>query len=284
MNLEVPGERREQSPAHAELPAPTAWPIVMAFGIALVFAGLLTTISVSILGAILAVSGSIGWFREVLPHEKHESVPVIEGAPPITTSRPRVARFDWITHEAHRARLPVEIYPVSAGVKGGLAGSVAMAVLAMTYGLIAQHSVWYPINLLADAFTGAEETIAQLDAFHLDSLIIGTIIHLTTSLLVGLLYGATIPMLPRHPILWGGVIAPVFWSGMIHSLAEFLNPGLSQRINWFWFVVSQVGFGVVAGLVVSRQEHIRTWQSLPFPMRAGFETPTDERNEEDTRQ
>ena len=51
---------------------------------------------------------------------------------------------DWITHDLHRARLPLEIYPISAGVKGGLAGSVAMAVLAMLYGVVGQHSIWYP--------------------------------------------------------------------------------------------------------------------------------------------
>ena len=59
-----------------ELPAPTAWPIVLAFGITLFFAGLVTTTSVSMLGAILAVTGAVGWFRDVLPHENHESVPV----------------------------------------------------------------------------------------------------------------------------------------------------------------------------------------------------------------
>ena len=48
-----------------------------------------------------------------------------------------------------RALLPLETYPVSAGIKGGLAGSVAMAVLACMYGILKQGSIWYPINLLA---------------------------------------------------------------------------------------------------------------------------------------
>jgi len=42
----------------------------------------------------------------------------------------------------------VEIYPVTAGIKGGIAGSVAMAILASVYGLL-HGSIWYPINLLA---------------------------------------------------------------------------------------------------------------------------------------
>ena len=247
---------------------------------------MVTTASVSILGAILAVSGYVGWFRDVLPHEKHESVPVLEEPPP-SPAVPHVARVEWITHELHRARLPLEIYPVSAGVKGGLAGSVAMAVLAMAYGLVGQHSVWYPINLLAAGFLpGTTATTAALAAFHLDSLIVASIIHLVTSLLVGLLYGAMLPMFPRRPILLGGVIAPVLWSGLIHSLVEFLNPVLDQRIDWLWFVISQVGFGIVAGIVVSKQQRVRTWQHLPFAVRAGMEAPgaMDERNGEDPRQ
>ena len=58
------------------MPAPTAWPFAMALGTALTFAGLLTDVSVSVLGAILTISGAVGWFRQVLPHEQHESIPV----------------------------------------------------------------------------------------------------------------------------------------------------------------------------------------------------------------
>ena len=256
-----------------ELPAPTAWPIILAFGITLVFAGLVTNDSVSILGAIFAIAGCVGWFRDVLPHEKHESVPVEENVPTIATSRPRVTRIEWITQELHRARLPLEIYPISAGVKGGMAGSAAMAVLAILYGIVSGRGIWYPINLLSAGLFPDRSTIAQIAVFHWDALIIATIIHLVCSLLVGLLYGAALPMFPRRPILLGGVIAPILWTGLIHSILEALDPVLNQRIDWPWFVVSQIGFGVVAGIVVSKQERIRTWQYLPFAVRAGIEAP-----------
>jgi hypothetical protein len=279
-------EESAKTPLAIELPAPTAWPVALAFGLTLVFAGMLTTASLSILGAIVAVCGYVGWFRDVLPREKHESVSVTEAVPPVVTGRPRVARVGWITHDVHRAHLPVETYPVSAGVKGGLAGSVAMAALAMTYGIIGPHSIWYPINLLsAGFFPRTESTFQQLSTFHWDSFLIAAIVHIVTSVLVGLLYGAMLPMLPRHPILLGGVIAPILWSGLIHSVLEFLNPVLSERINWLWFVLSQVGFGLVAGFIVARQQRVPTWQNLPFPVRAGFEAPgvMNERNEGDPR-
>ncbi len=287
MALELPAESGdEQIVQTVRLPAPTAWPIVLAFGITLVFAGLVTTASVSILGAILAASGFVGWFRDVLPYEQEEEVRAVPGVPPAVTRHPHVRRLDSQAHELHRARLPLEIYPVSAGVKGGLAGGVAMAVLAVAYGIVVQHSIWYPINLLATGFLpGSAATTAALDAFHWDSFIIASLIHLITSLLVGLLYGAMLPMIPRHPILLGGVIAPVLWTGLIHGVIDYINPLLNQRIDWLWFVVSQIGFGLVAGLVVSSHHRIATWQHLPFLIRAGIEAPgvMPDRNDEGPR-
>jgi hypothetical protein len=278
-------ELPEQS-GSIEMPAPTVWPIVLAFGFTLVFAGLVTSASLSILGAIFAIAGCVGWFRDVLPHEKHESVAVAERVPAVATSRPQVARVEWITEELHRARLPLEIYPISAGVKGGLAGSVAMAVLAVLYGIVSGHGMWYPINLLSAGFFPARATTAQIAAFHWDAVIIASVVHLICSLLVGLLYGAALPMFPRRPIVLGGVIAPILWSGLLHSILEALDPVLNQRIDWIWFVISQIGFGVVAGIVVSRQERIRTWQYLPFAVRAGIEAPEamDESNGDEHRQ
>jgi hypothetical protein len=254
-----------------ELPAPTAWPIVLAFGVMLVAAGMVTNVAVSVLGAILAVCAYIGWFRDVLPHEKMESVPVGDIPQPVSTSRRQVERVEFMHRGLHRARLPLEIYPVSAGVKGGLAGGVAMAVLAMLYGVLSGHGMWYPINLLSVGFFPAIRTTAQIAAFNGNSLIIASLIHLVTSLLVGLLYGVALPMFPRHPILFGGVIAPLLWSGLLHSVLDVINPVMNQRIDWPWFVISQIAFGIVAGMVVSRQERIATWQPLPLAVREGFE-------------
>jgi len=261
-------------PSTLQLPAPTAWPVVLAFGITLVFAGLVTNGSVSLLGALLFIAGAVGWFRNVLPHEAHESVPVVEERLVVVTSRREVARLS-VAQAGNRAWLPVEIYPISAGVKGGLAGSVAMAALAMLYGLVKQHSIWYPINLLVAGFfpAAASATTEQIAAFNLSALLIAIPIHLLTSLLVGLLYGAMLPMFPRRPILLGGLVAPIMWSGLLFSTLNIINPVLNRRISWPWFVLSQVGFGIVAGIIVSRQQRVRTWQGLPFAVRAGIESP-----------
>jgi hypothetical protein len=267
-----------------EMPASTAWPIVLAFGLTLLFAGLVTSFSVSLLGVVLAVTGCIGWFRQVLPHEKHESVSTVASPAPVSTKHPKVAVVEWMTQPLPRARLPLEIYPVKAGVKGGMAGSVVMAALAVMYGIISGRGMWYAINVLAIGFFPGRHDPAQIGTFQWDSLLIASAIHLLISLSVGLLYGATLPMLPRHPILLGGLVAPVLWSGLVHSLMELINPILDHRVDWLWFVLSQVGFGLVAGFVVSRQQRIRTIQHFPFALRAGFEVSgslnEDETNDE----
>src|SRR5258708_28726582 len=263
--------RADKQTETIEMPAPTAWPIILAFGLTLVFAGMVTSLSVSFFGAILAVSGGIGWFRDLLPHGKHESVSAIATIGPVTTTRPRVAAVQWMTEELHRARLPLEVYPIKAGVKGGVAGGVAMAVLAILYGVISGRGMWYAVNVLAGGFFPGRHPMAQIGAFQWDSLLIASVLHLLVSLSVGLLYGATLPMLPRHPILLGGLIAPILWSGLVHSFVELIDPTLNQEIDWLWFVFSQIGFGIVAGVIGSRQQRIPTRQHLPFAVRAGFE-------------
>ena len=265
----------EQHPgSHTEtihLPAPTAWPIVMAFGIMLAFAGLVTNATISVFGVVLTLAGAVGWFRQVLPHEAHEDVPVVVEEVVITTTRPEVERL--VIPEDNRAHLPLETYPIISGIKGGLAGAVAMVPPALLYGLIAEHSIWYPINLLGGAGVAnwRNPTTADIATFHWQGLFVASAIHLIACVLVGLLYGAMLPMLPRRPILLGGIIAPVLWTGLLHSTMGIVNPVLDDRIAWGWFLVSQVAFGLVAGLVVARQERIRTTQSLPFVMRMGLE-------------
>src|SRR5713226_4111692 len=198
-----------RAPREIEVPAPTAWPFVLAFGFTLLFAGLVTSLSVSVLGAGLSLAGCIGWFREVFPHEHEEGVPVVAEDLRITTERRIVERLP-VTADQPRAWLPVHTYPISAGVKGGLAGSVAMAVLACAYGVLKAGSIWYPVNLLAAAVYAQSLKLgpAQLNSFHADSFAIALILHALVSTLVGLLYGAMLPMFARRPIVLGGLIAP----------------------------------------------------------------------------
>src|SRR5258706_1492566 len=267
-------EQSRRTPSQIEVPASTAWPIVLAFGFTLLFAGLLTSASVSVLGAVLAIAGCVGWFREVFPHEHEEVVPILPEEVWITTERRVVERLP-VAPEQVRAWLPVETYPISAGVKGGLAGSIAMAALACLYGLLKAGSIWYPINLLAAVVYAPSEvpSLSQFNSFHAGLFFLAVVLHLVTSVLVGLLYGAMLPMFARHPIFLGGVIATGLLSGMLYSLICPLNSLLESHIDWTWFMASQVAFGVVAGIVVMRQSRVITHENVPFALRAGIEAP-----------
>jgi hypothetical protein len=268
-----PMSESPRAPREIEMPAPTAWPFVLAFGFTLLFAGLVTSLSVSVLGAVLSLAGCVGWFREVFPHEHEEVVPVVPEDIRIATERRSVERLPIPSYQ--RAWLPIRTYPISAGVKGGMAGSVAMAVLACAYGVLKAGSIWYPINLLA-AVAYAESLKlgpTQLYSFHADSFVIALVLHIVVSALVGLLYGAMLPMFPRRPIVLGGLIAPVLWSGLLYTILGLLNPLLASHIDWPWFIASQVGFGIVAGLVVMRQSQMLTRENVSFAIRAGIEAP-----------
>src|SRR5712671_6464710 len=257
-----------------QVPSSTGWPLVAAFGFTLVFAGLLTHVMVSILGASAFGMGLVGWFNQVLPHEAHDSEALEKEDAIPTGPSPKVRHLE-IGQFGHRARLPLKIYPYSAGIRGGLVGGVAMAILAILYGLIGHKSIWYPINLLAAAGSARISAMSyeQLLSFDAVGLVLATFIHIVGSGLVGLLYGITLPMFPRRPILLGGILAPLFWSGIIHAGLDIINPALEARIDWHWFMASQFAFGLVAGVIVARRTKIYTMQHLPFAVRAGIETP-----------
>jgi hypothetical protein len=258
-----------------ELPAPTVWPMVTALGVTLMGGGLVTHAVVSVVGVLLALIGAVGWWREVLPQERVEHVPLrppAERARPVVPSPPVMAHLR-VGEAGHRVRVPVEVQPYSAGVKGGIVGGVAMAVVALIYGILAQGSLWYPINLLAGmAIPGMEHFSGeQLRAFSLSALIIAVLAHGVISLLTGLLYAVILPMLPRRHMLWGGIIAPLLWTGLIWAVLGVVNPALNVRIDWPWFIASQIAFGLAAGLVISRAEPIGTMQTWPLAARAGVE-------------
>ncbi len=266
------------------VPAPTGWPMTTAFGFTLIFAGLLTHVLVSLLGAVLLVMGLVGWFRAVFPQPAQEMVPV-EPEQLVTVTPSREVRHLEVGEQGHRARLPLEIYPYAAGIRGGLVGGAAMAVLAILYGVIGHGSVWYPINLLAAAGSAqiSAMTYEQLRTFSGAGLLIASVIHLSASVLVGLLYGVLLPIFPKRPLLVGGIFAPLIWSGLLYSTQNIINPRLNAVLDWPWFMACQFAFGLVAGLVVTRHARVHTLQYLPVAARMGLEAPglIDQRDEEE---
>jgi len=271
-----------QRSGSVQLPAPTAWPMVLGLGIALMLAGMVTHWVISLLGLVMALPAAVGWFLEVLPHEHHVYVDV--SAEVLEIASTRATRSYLPVGENHRKLLPLETFSVVAGLKGGIAGGLAMIVPAALFGLIRYHSVWYAVNLLAAGgfIHWAGQSDAFLAQFHMDGLLAATAIHGLTSVLIGLLYGAMLPMYPRKPILTAGFLAPFLWTGILYSALGVISPILNQRIDWGWFVVSQIAFGLVAGFVVNLQVKVRTpqFRALPFSVRAGIHASAEDEKDE----
>jgi hypothetical protein len=278
MHNQGPMDDHTQPTGTIQLPAPTAWPMVLGLGIALLLAGMVTHWVISLLGVVMAVPAIVGWFFEVLPHEHHVYVDVHADVIEITSTRETLSHLPH--DERHRKLLPLETFSVMAGVKGGIAGGLAMIVPAALFGLVRYHSVWYAVNLLAAGgfVSWAGESDAFLAQFHMEGLLAAAAIHGLTSVLIGLLYGAMLPMYPRKPILTAGFLAPFLWTGILYSAIGVISPILDERIDWWWFIVSQIAFGLVAGFVVNLQVKVRTpqFRALPFAVRAGLHTSGDD--------
>jgi len=259
-----------------EVPAPTPWPFVTAFGLALLAAGLVTSLAVSVVGLVVILSGAVGWFRDVLPVSKEESVAVAATAEPVLARSTRRVAHLQPGAEGHRVYIPVRVHPYSAGLFGGVLGGIGMAIIACLYGLIAQGSLWYPVNLLAAAALPslAEAGPAELKAFHLAGFVVALFSHGFISLLVGLLYAAILPMMPsRFTAFWGSFLAPVLWTALVASTLGLINPALNSKIAWGWFIASQVAFGLITGFIVAHSKEVETAQSWPLAARAGVEAP-----------
>jgi len=119
------------------------------------------------------------------------------------------------------------------------------------------------------AFGRNNPTTAEISQFHLTPFLIACVIHICTSLLVGLLYGALLPVWPKRPILLGGIVGPVLWTGFLFNIFNIVNPFYSERISWPWFAVSQLVFGLVAGLTVAKRGRLRRLAQMPLPVRMG---------------
>jgi hypothetical protein len=269
----------QNQPAASErtilLPAPTPWPLVLALGVALVFVGLMSNSYVSILGAVVLLIAAVGWWRDVLPREHHELVAVEGEAKPLAVPAAIPVAHLRVGRHSEKARVSVETKPWQAGLKGGVVGAVAMAGVAIFFGLVIRGSIWYPINLLAAAAVPslANASVEQLKEFSTVGIILGTIIHVCTSLLVGVLYAVMLPMFPRKAFWWAGVSAPILWSGLIASVLTLVNPALSARIDWRWFVASQLAFGLTGGYVIARAQRIEERENWPLAVRAGIDAP-----------
>ncbi len=246
-----------------ETPRPTAWPIVLALGITLLGAGLATSLALVVVGVVLCVFGLGGWIVQLLPGRGHWHEPLVEPASRRGPVAEKPGTVDQLRPGmvGHRFRLPEKVHPISAGVKGGVVGGLVMPIPALAYGLFSGHGIWFPINLLAGivvpGISGATEV--ELEQFRLGALLVAILIHAAFSLTFGLLFGVvspTLPPMPGGPVIAGGVLMPLLWTGLCHGFLGIVNPVLQEFVRWPWFIASQVVYGLVMSIVVIRTEKV----------------------------
>ena len=250
-------------PETVEMPAATVWPLVLALGIALVGAGWATSLALSAVGVVLFVFGLGGWIGQLLPGRGHVHERLVEPArrPRPINERPGTVNQLEPGMVGYRFRLPEKIHPISAGVKGGIVGGLVMPIPALGYGLLSGHGLWFPVNLLAGILIPgvSGETTAQLEQFQPLALVMAICIHVTFSVVFGLLFGVispTLPPLPGGPVIAGGVLMPLLWTGLCFGSMGIINPVLQEHVNWPWFIVSQFVYGLAMSIVVINSEKV----------------------------
>ena len=247
--------------------------MVLALGVALMFTGLVTHWVISLLGFRPCAPAMVGWFFEVFPHEQHVAVLVQTGVVKISSTRTTREQL------AHRRPNIADCcrskpFSISSGIKGGIAGGIAMVMPAALFGLLSYHSIWYAVNLLAAG--GFVSWAARATPFSAS---------FTSKVSSPQSASTASPRCwsdcstarccrcsRRKPIVTAGFVAPLLWTGILHSALGVISPILNDRIDWLWFVVSQIAFGLVCGFVVNLQVKVRTpqFRSLPFAVRAGI--------------
>jgi hypothetical protein len=248
-------------PTTVDMPKPTAAPLVLAVGIVLAAFGIATSLIFLLVGAILFVLGLGMWISQLLPGRGHWREPRVDPSLrplPIAPASEGVPRLRE-GMPGYRLRLPVKVHPVSAGIKGGLVGGLVMPLPALIYGMLSGHGIWWPVNLLAGlVLPGIERmSVDELQRFHPTLLIAGILIHIVVSLILGLIYGVLMPTLPnvRKPLAWGALLMPLLWTAVSYITLSIMHPGVRNGIQWSWFVVSQLVFGIAAAIVFSLLEH-----------------------------
>src|SRR5262245_52321256 len=217
---------------NVEVPRPTAAPLVLALGLTLVAASVALGTAFFVAGAAVFVAGLGIWVGQLLPGRGHVHEALAE---PTRPPRPLTGQPSGVEQlrpglPGYRLRLPEQVHPISAGLKGGLAGGLAMALPALLWGLFSGHGLWYPVNLLAGMVLPGvgRMTVPELEQFQASLLLVAVVIHAVMSVVFGLIYGVLLPTLPDvpRPIAWGGLLAPLLWTGTSYALMGVVNPVL----------------------------------------------------------
>jgi hypothetical protein len=235
------------------MPRPTVAPLVLALGLALLAAGVPFGAAFVAVGAAFCVAGLSLWIAQLLPGQGHVLEPLAEEERRPAPATGVAGGVEQMREgmPGYRFRLPQQVHPLSAGIKGGIAGGLAMPVPALLWGVLSRNGLLYPVNLLAGMVVPG---VADMDLgqFYPSLFIVAVVIHIALSLVFGLILGVLLPTLPAvpRPIAWGGLLMPLVWTGVSYLAMRLVNPALPEAVNWPWFIVSQFVYGITMPAVV----------------------------------
>lgn len=258
----VPNPETPAGHEGVEMPRPTVAPLVLSVGVALLAMGVVSSLAFLWVGLIVFGVGVGLWVADLLPGRGHFHEPLAEPAKRPQRVTGQAGKVEHLKEgmPGYRVRMPEKVHPISAGIKGGLVGGVAIIVPAMIYGALSGYGVWFPVNLLAGMVLPGLENLsdAELGQFHFGYVVAAIFIHFTTSLVIGMIYGVLLPTLPSIPqsAAWAALLAPIVWTAITFTAMGIVNPGLRGGVSWPWFVVSQFVYGVVMALIVTEATRI----------------------------
>ena len=137
------------------------------------------------------------------------------------------------------------------GALAGLAGGVAMAVVAALISASMGQDIWHESKRIAAIVYGP--TAYAQPGFDLGPVLVGTLIHLLVSALLGALFGIVtrrwLHMTSDFgaPVLAGLMYGLLIWMVAYFAVLPLLNPALLE-VYAPVFIIQHVVYGVVTGL------------------------------------
>ncbi len=155
-------------------------------------------------------------------------------------------------------RVPAMVHPYAAGIYGGLAGGLAMIPVAVAYGLMSGHGIWYPVNLIAATLIRSwqHSALEQMAQFSLVGVVVGLVIHAIMSAGLGLVFAVLLPTLPGRPVYWAFLVGPILWFGAVYAGLPVFNPIMARHIDLASFALANILYSLVLGLWVARTPRI----------------------------
>src|SRR5262249_40161170 len=132
----TPESSEKQQPDGIAMPQPAAAPMILAMGIAFMAAGIVFGIAMSLVGLAIFIAGLGAWISHLLPGRGHVHEERAERRPETITATPNAVEQMRAGAPGYRMRLPLEVRPTSAGIKGGMVGGLVMPLPALVWGVL----------------------------------------------------------------------------------------------------------------------------------------------------